>query len=180
MGQWLDAARAAKQKTVDIKHSDIRPPVQLVQKVHLIPETPINCTKCTKCTDSCICGTDGQQPDEWRRGFALLITSPAPKGITAVRWRQFIQDAEHFMTDWAEKANALGWTAVDVFGLHPLAPAHRADAAGLVWLLHGHEIAALSEGEAIIRISDSRKQTFHKRARGGVPAWELTEAGNES
>ena len=176
MGKYLQMAMEAEAREEST-----------VQKRFLVQELPMDAETDSNCTYNRYCTKENEDtprlsiagPEEWREGFNRLITSPAPMGITVARWRQFIQDAEHFMTDWAEKADALGWTAVDVFGLHPEAPAHRMDAAGLIWLLSGHRVAALSENEAVIRISDSRRQTFHRRARGGVPAWELTENGKE-
>ena len=182
MNKYLAAALEADTKETD---NVAVPPVQKVYQVQELPKKEQMQSFYTSYTSYTKENKHGTRrpisgPEEWRDGFDKQISSPAPKGITSIRWQRFIQDAATFMEDWAEKAHAHGWTAVDVFGLHPLAPAHRPDAAGLVWLLSGHQIAAMSESGAIIRISDNRTQTFHKRARAGVPAWELTEAGNES
>jgi hypothetical protein len=59
----------------------------------------------------------------------------------------------------SDKAEALGWTARDLFGLHqPPAKPHpsyrrlsRYDETGLVWLLQGREVVALTETTASIR-----------------------------
>jgi hypothetical protein len=60
---------------------------------------------------------------------------------------------------WGEQAEALGWTAKDLFGLHkPPASQHpsysrlsRYDETGLVWLLQGREVVALTEATAAIQ-----------------------------
>lgn len=175
MGQWLDALRAAKQETgnlLDNWASDIKTPVQLVQKVQLIHENPINCTKCTKCTASYINRTDGNHPRDWAEGYEKLISGQRPHTITALRWQQFIQDATTFMCCWSGKAHALGWTTLEVFGVHPLAPVHRPDAAGLVWLLDGNEIAALTADKAIIKTMTGNTKTMVRGVTGSVAIWE--------
>ncbi|MFC4271593.1 hypothetical protein GQF03_17490 [Sneathiella chungangensis] len=182
MNKYLAAALEADTKEAD---NVAAPPVQKVYQVQELPEKELKPSSYTSYTSYTKENKNGtrytiSEPEEWRDGFDRLISSPAPKGITVTRWRQFIEDVERFMTDWAEKAHALGWTAVDVFGLHPEAPTHRPDSAGLIWLLSGHEVAAMSGSEAVIKISGNRTQTFHRRAQGGVPAWKLTEARNES
>lgn len=165
MGKYLQMAMEAEAREEST-----------VQKRFLVQELPETAKTESYCTYNHYCTNENKAtPEEWRDGFDRLISSPAPKGITTPRWRQFIQDAEHFMTDWAEKAHALGWTAVDVFGLHPKAPAHRADAAGLIWLLNGHEIAAITLDKAIIKTMTGNSQTLGKGVAGSVEAWKLTE-----
>ena len=66
------------------------------------------------------------------------------------RWRQAVADAEIFLGRWGERALLLGWTVDDVFGLHPLAPLLRYDAMGLVWLLRGRSVVALTSESAAI------------------------------
>ena len=63
------------------------------------------------------------------------------------------------MPVWGERAEALGWTARDLFALHPPpeAPARaysrmsRLDATGLIWLLNDRPVVAMTETEAAIR-----------------------------
>jgi hypothetical protein len=57
-----------------------------------------------------------------------------------------------------EKAAVLGWTARDLFGLHPVpdkpAPNYRRlsryDETGLFWLLRGRPVVALTESTAAV------------------------------
>src|SRR5580704_12969574 len=70
------------------------------------------------------------------------LRSTCPELIEAVRWQQAIQDADSFIAKWGAQAQALGWTARDLFGLHsvPTQPAPtyqrlaRYDSTGLIWL----------------------------------------------
>ena len=74
------------------------------------------------------------------------------------RWQQTIEDGRRFLVRWGEQANALGWTARDLFGLHgvPDKPApnyrrlSRYDETGLIWLLQGRPVVALTENTAAI------------------------------
>ena len=67
--------------------------------------------------------------------------------------------ARAFLARWGDQAEALGWTSRDLFGLHtPPAQPHpsysrlsRYDATGLVWLLRGRPVVALTEATAAIQ-----------------------------
>jgi hypothetical protein len=82
-----------------------------------------------------------------------------PDFIEAGRWQQCVIDAQRFLADWGDKAAALGWTGHELFGLHPVPPLpaptycrlSRYDATGLIWLLRGRAVVALSESEAAIQ-----------------------------
>ena len=82
-----------------------------------------------------------------------------PDLVPAERWRQAVEDGHAFLARWADQAEALGWSARDLFGLHkPPAKPHpsysrlsRYDETGLVWLLQGREVVALTEATASIK-----------------------------
>jgi hypothetical protein len=69
-----------------------------------------------------------------------------------------IEDARAFLAKWGRQAEALGWTARDLVGLHqPPAKPHpsysrlsRYDHTGLVWLLQGRSVLALTDSTAAI------------------------------
>ena len=79
----------------------------------------------------------------------------------------------------ANRAEALGWTSRDLFGLHtpPDGPhpsysrLSRYDETGLSWLLCGREVVALTAATAAIRSSTGAitiYRRFHKPALGPV------------
>ena len=82
-----------------------------------------------------------------------------PDHIEPGRWQQAIEDGRRFLARWGEQAAALGWTTQDLFGLHtvPDAPTpsyrrlSRYDETGLIWLLQGRPVVALTEATATIK-----------------------------
>jgi hypothetical protein len=102
-----------------------------------------------------------------------------PDCIEHDQWRQAVQDGCRFLAQWGGQARMLGWTARDLFGLHPVpekpSPTYRRlsryDETGLVWLLRGRPVVALTEGSAVIEncggaLTIYRK--FNKPAYGPV------------
>jgi hypothetical protein len=87
------------------------------------------------------------------------LRSGCPALVETDRWDQAIRDAQSFLAKWGQQADALGWTTRELFGLHPvaerLAPTFRRlsryDSTGLIWLLQGRPVIALTETEAAIQ-----------------------------
>jgi len=91
------------------------------------------------------------------------LEARCPAVVPEARWRQAVADGQHFLARWGEQAHALGWTAKDLFGLMPV-PAHakpsysrlaRYDEIGLIWLLQGRPVVALTKDTARIQSSSS-------------------------
>jgi hypothetical protein len=74
-----------------------------------------------------------------------------PERISPDRWQEVISDAEIFLARWGSAAHSLGWTALDLFGVHPRAPAARFDVIGLLLLVQGGAVVALTADAATIR-----------------------------
>jgi len=87
-----------------------------------------------------------------------------------MRWQQAVEDGRRFLATWGKQAEALGWTARDLFGLQtPPAKPHpsysrlsRYDETGLIWLLRGREVAALTETTASIRSAAGNITIYRK------------------
>jgi hypothetical protein len=96
-----------------------------------------------------------------------------PDHVEAERWRQCVRDAERFIASWGDKAHALGWTAGELFGLHrPPAKPHpsysrlsRYDATGLLWLLQGRRVVALTNNTAAIQNPATGNILTYRKAR---------------
>jgi hypothetical protein len=94
----------------------------------------------------------------YRRTFTALQLKP-PALVERRRWRQCVQDGSKFLARWGEQAEAFGWSSADLFGLHQVPerphPSYgrlsRYGQTGLVWLLQGREVIALTETTASIR-----------------------------
>jgi hypothetical protein len=92
-----------------------------------------------------------------------LSPSRVPHRWPATTWPQFIADAQAFCRDWAERAFLSGWAAWELFGCHRRAPWGRIQGMGLVLLLHGRELVALTDGEAVIRTGTAAHQTYRRK-----------------
>jgi hypothetical protein len=87
------------------------------------------------------------------------LRSKCPELVEPDRWQQAVNDAETFLARWSKQAHVLGWTARELFGLHPVperpAPTFRRlsryDSTGLIWLLQGRPVIALTDTEAAIQ-----------------------------
>jgi hypothetical protein len=78
-------------------------------------------------------------------------------------WQQLIVDAERFLDGWAQQAMALGWPDWELFGCCRHAPWGRIQGMGLILLLHGRELTALTASEAAIRTRTGARQTYRRR-----------------
>ena len=101
-------------------------------------------------------------PDSWAQGICDLLVMPPHPAWKDDGWKVLQQDALWFLQDWAAQANRLGWEALDLFGAHPAAPAARLDSKGLVLLLNGCLVVALTEDSAVIKTPLDRSLTFHR------------------
>jgi hypothetical protein len=101
-----------------------------------------------------------------------------PEHVEAQRWQQAVEDGRRFLATWGKQAEAMGWTAQDLFGLHtPPERPHpsysrpsRYDEAGLIWLLCGREVVALTEATAAIQSSTSAISAITTYRRHNKPA----------
>jgi TubC N-terminal docking domain len=131
-------------------------------------------------TDTLTCCTlPSVETASWIAGVARLTTMPPPHSYPAHAWRQLNLDAERFLDDWAAQAAAFGWPGWELFGCHRRAPWGRIQGMGLVLLLHGDPLAALTANEAVIRRPSGAHQTRRRKAADPLPAaerclvWEL-------
>jgi TubC N-terminal docking domain len=99
----------------------------------------------------------------WADGVARLRAMPPPPNYPQHAWQQLIIDAGRFLDDWAAQAAAFGWPTWELFGCHRRAPWGRIQGMGLVLILRGHTIAALSATEAVVRTRTGARQTYRRR-----------------
>jgi hypothetical protein len=97
-------------------------------------------------------------PVPYEPTFHALVRR-CPDFVEPDRWRQAVEDGRRFLASRGGQADALGWTARELFGLHtpPERPAanysrlSRYDETGLIWLLRGRPVIALTETTAAIQ-----------------------------
>jgi hypothetical protein len=121
---------------------------------------------------------DGSIPLQWSEGFARLDPDRPPGDVPPMRWRRFVDDVGRFLDGpFCAVAISLGWGPFDLFGCDRDRPFARIDQAGLLWLLDGHRLVALSENTATIETRTSARQTYRRKPseRGRALAWELAQ-----
>jgi hypothetical protein len=109
------------------------------------------------------------QAQRYRKTFAALQMKP-PALVDVARWRQCVEDGKRFLAKWGEQAEALGWDSRDLFGLHtPLDKPHpsyrrlsRYDCTGLIWLLEGRPVVALTADTAAIENATGNINTYRR------------------
>lgn len=114
-------------------------------------------------------------PRAWAEGFARLDLATPADGFDLDHWRTLIDDGGKFLDKWGTQAAKLGWSAEDVFGVHPLAPATRYDTAGLILLIDGGEVVAIDAKSASIKTMGSGSILIYLRKprQGAITLWEL-------
>jgi hypothetical protein len=121
-------------------------------------------------------GFDGARgrgfPELWGR-YGQVFTSlelGCPEHVPPTRWRQAIEDGRAFLARWGQQAEALGWTAKDMFSLHNVPekphPSYsrlsRYNETGLLWLLQGGQVIALTETTAAIQQPTGNVTIYHR------------------
>ena len=116
-------------------------------------------------------------PQEWLDGVSKLLGTPPPEDMAPESWMLFLASCDAFMAGpWPGKAASMGWTAHNLFGCDNLKPVERVDRMGLLWLLRGGRIVALTSESAVIEMPSGSRLTYqvkHTRDPGDVLAWEL-------
>jgi hypothetical protein len=121
---------------------------------------------------------EGGAPYAWAEAVALLDPKEPPGDVPPRRWLRFIDDTGRFLEGvWAERAVALGWGPLDLYGCDRERPFARVDHLGLLWLLNGGTIVELHRDRAVIETTGGARQTYRRRpveAGRIVLAWELS------
>ncbi len=115
-------------------------------------------------------------PEAWTQGVADLLAMAQLASCPDAKWQTLREDAYHFLRDHAARARQLGWTALDLFGVHRERPWVYFDCMGLVPLLNGGKVVTLSDFEAVIEKPSGARMTFRRRARvpdETCPVWEM-------
>ena len=95
---------------------------------------------------------------------------PSKRYVPRDRWQQTTEDSEAFVSQWGKQALALEWTPRDLWGLpnSPDNPApsysrlSRYDETGLLWLLQGKSVTALSIQTAVIKSATGAITRYRK------------------
>src|SRR4051812_34589881 len=83
-------------------------------------------------------------------GALARLSARCPAIVPVDRWQQAVADAGAFLATWGAQAEQFGWAPEDLFGLHPTAPLARVDMMGLLWILQGGRVIALTTNAAVL------------------------------
>ncbi|MGO9399296.1 MAG: hypothetical protein ACLP19_15870, partial [Xanthobacteraceae bacterium] len=120
-----------------------------------------------------------KSPSPYQPAFHALERR-CPALVEPKRWQQAVEDGRQFLAAWSEQANAFGWTARELFGLHPVPerPAanysrlSRLDYTGLIWCLRGRPVVAVTATEVAYRCPSGAILKFY---RANKPTAESAE-----
>ena len=114
-------------------------------------------------------------PQDWRDGLATIDPNRPPAGVPVPWWRGVMRDAELFLSTWGHRADDLGWTTLDLFGAHRRAPGARFSCMGLVLLIGGGRVMALTAASAVIEQQSGAHLTYTRQPAEPdcVPLWQL-------
>jgi hypothetical protein len=108
---------------------------------------------------------NGDYPSQWHAILAGLERQKSPDWMSDNRWQILISDAEIFLSRWGPAADSLGWTALDLFGVYPDAPAARFDVMGLIPILNGATVLTLTDSTATMRRPSNAILTYRRGRR---------------
>jgi hypothetical protein len=104
---------------------------------------------------------------QWTKGVQRLDYVRSPPAVPLIRWHLFLGDCHSFLSsseNWAERAAALGWNALALFGCHRARPLEHLGSAGLLWAINGGNLLELYRDWAVIeRQQDKSRQVHHRR-----------------
>ena len=114
---------------------------------------------------------------QWTKGVQRLDYMRCPAAVPLMRWHLFLGDCHSFLSSsekWAQRAAALGWNALALFGCHRSRPLEYLGSAGLLWAINGGKLVELHRDWAVIeRGRDKTRHVYHRRrqdkAHVGLP-----------
>ncbi len=102
-------------------------------------------------------------PPAWHAILAELERHTCPDWMSHERWDLLLGDAENFLMRWGSAASALGWTALDLYGVHPVAPAARFDVMGLLFFAQGGSVPVITAQSASIHRRTGAQLTYRRK-----------------
>jgi hypothetical protein len=155
MGKYLDKLKRADAQSESRDISD---------------QSDRSCSSAEQNSDIGRFGRFGRVPQPYCQAAIEALERRCPAYVEHDRWHQALDDARRFFSEWGNRADTLGWTARDLLGLHqvPEQPRpnydrlSRYDETGLIWLLGGRPIIALTGHTASIQHASGAITVYRK------------------
>ena len=106
---------------------------------------------------------------EWKQGLARLTTRDPCPGFRTGQWLSVHAAALDFLANTAETAAALGWTTLELFGVHPVVGVSRVDCCGALMVSSGSPIAEVTP--ALIRYRNGLAVRRTPPGGPSLPVW---------
>jgi hypothetical protein len=103
---------------------------------------------------------------QWIEGVRRLDYVRCPAAVPLIRWHLFLGDCHSFLSspeNWAERAAALDWNALALFGCHRSRPLEHLGSAGLLWAINGGNLLEIHRDWAVIERAGGRSRHIHHR-----------------
>jgi hypothetical protein len=112
-------------------------------------------------------------PANWQ-DLTLSLQFHGGRDFGVNRLAGIVTDGSMFLELWEGEAKRLRWSALNLFGVHPVAPMSRYDVMGLVPVLAGGSVRQLSSDYAIIAAPTGSLLTYTKTPQpGAVLLWNI-------
>jgi hypothetical protein len=119
---------------------------------------------------------DGGAPRVWAEALARLDPARPPADVPVEYWLRFIDACGHFLDGgWHEKAAALGWGPLELFGCDRNHPFGKVEAMGLLWRIGDYPLEALTRNHALATTPNGGVHFLRRRPSlpGQVLPWEI-------
>ena len=114
----------------------------------------------------------------WRDQIERLSEHASPcRYLAPPKWKGMRENALAFLDQHGAEAHRLGWTAPELFGVHPTSGTLRVDCCGVLMLGSGTAQAIQADRVTFAQTSGYR---FLKGQAPGVPIWEFAARGRAS
>ena len=84
-------------------------------------------------------------------------------GFGALRWRRLLIDTAVLLEECGSELHRLGWSELDLFGIHPTAPATAVQCFGLAACLNGGRVKDVRSDYAAIRQATGSILTYRRK-----------------
>jgi hypothetical protein len=96
--------------------------------------------------------------------LARLFTADQHADYSGISWRRAQAGALAFALEWGLRALEAKWRPIELFGLHPAAPAARYDCKGLAWLLNDRwRVTSINDDCAVITTITGATLTYRRK-----------------
>lgn len=112
-------------------------------------------------------------PDDWHARLVAMADEP-PANVSPMFIHRVAADGSQLLGMWSGEIERLGWTALDLFGVHPSVPESRFDVMGLVPMLRGGAVRAISPVDAVVGMPTGSILRYQRKlgAQPRVAIWE--------